>query len=65
VIKPNTGLNIAFKTPKTTAEIAALAKLSISTPIGNLEIIKKLIVITNQVTSSPTITKTPDSDFWL
>ena len=45
--KPKIGLSRAFKIPKTAAEIAALPKLSISIPIGNLEIIKKLIVVTS------------------
>ena len=59
VKNPRIGLNIAFKIPKTTADIAALPKLLISTPIGNLEIIKKLSVVTNQETSSPIMAKTP------
>jgi hypothetical protein len=43
------GSKIAFKMPKTAAAIAALPKLSISIPNGNLEMIKKLTVVTNQV----------------
>jgi hypothetical protein len=53
VKKPNIGRKIALRMPKTAAEINALPKLSISTPIGNLEMIKKLTVITNQVTRIP------------
>jgi hypothetical protein len=59
VKKPNMGRKRAFKIPKTAAEMAALPKLSISTPIGSLEIIKKLIVITSQVMKIPVIAKTP------
>jgi hypothetical protein len=44
VKKVRIGSKIAFKMPKTMAEIAALAKLSTSIPKnGILEIIKKLI----------------------
>jgi hypothetical protein len=57
VKKPSIGLKRAFKTPKTAAEIAALPKLSISTPIGNREIIKKLIVVINQVIRIPVTKK--------
>ncbi len=41
-----TGSKSAFKIPKTAAVINALPKLSISTPIGRREIIKKLIAVT-------------------
>jgi hypothetical protein len=57
VKKPNIGRKRAFKIPKTAAEIAALPKLSISTPIGKREIIKKLIVVTSHVMKSPVIRK--------
>ena len=53
VKKPKIGRKIALRMPKTAADINALPKLSISTPIGNLEIIKKLTVITNQVIMIP------------
>jgi hypothetical protein len=53
VKKPNIGRKIALRMPKTAADINALPKLSTSTPIGNLEIIKKLTVITNQVMMIP------------
>ena len=53
VKKPNIGRKIALRMPKTAADSTALPKLSISTPIGNLEIIRKLTVITNQVTIIP------------
>ncbi|BDA75606.1 hypothetical protein CAL7716_097720 [Calothrix sp. PCC 7716] len=50
------GSKIAFKIPKTAAEIAALPKPSTSIPKkGNLEIIKKLTAVTNQVMMIPTI----------
>lgn len=50
------GSNIAFNTPKTAAEIAAFPKPSTSIPKnGNLEIIKKLTAVTNQVMMIPTI----------
>jgi len=55
VKNPNMGRKIAFKNPKTAAEIAAFPRLSISTPIGSLEIIRKLIVVTNQLAISPVI----------
>jgi hypothetical protein len=58
VKKPNMGRKRAFKTPKTKAEMAALPKLSISTPIGSLEIIKKLTVVTSQVMKIPVMGKT-------
>ena len=55
-----------LEVPKTAAEIAAFLKLSISMPIGILEIIKKLIVVTNQVIRRPSITTAPMSiDFRL
>jgi len=57
VKKPNIGPKRAFKIPKTAAEIAALSKLSISTPIGKREIIKKLTVVTSHVMRSPVIRK--------
>jgi hypothetical protein len=57
VKKPNIGPKRAFKIPKTAAEIAALPKLSISTPIGKREIIKKLTVVTSHVMRSPVIRK--------
>lgn len=45
------GSKTAFNIPKTAAEIAAFPKLSMSIPRkGILEIIKKLIVVTNQMT---------------
>jgi hypothetical protein len=59
VKKPNIGRKMAFSTPKTAAEIAAFPKLSISTPIGSREIIRKLIVVTNQLAISPAIAETP------
>jgi hypothetical protein len=59
VKKFNIGRRMAFKMPKTNAEIAALPKLSISPPIGSLEIIKKLTVVTSQVMRSPVMTRTP------
>lgn len=56
VKKVRMGNKIAFKIPKTMAEIAALPKLSISIPKnGNLEIIKKLTAVTSQVRISPVI----------
>jgi hypothetical protein len=59
VKKVKTGSKSAFNIPKTAAVINAFPKLSISTPIGSLEIIKKLIAVTNQVIINPTIRKTP------
>lgn len=53
--KPSIGRKRALRMPKTAADTIALPKLSISTPIGNLETIRKLIVITNQVTIIPVI----------
>jgi hypothetical protein len=50
------GSKIAFNIPKTAAEIAALPKPSTSIPKkDNLEIIKKLTAVTNQVMMIPTI----------
>ncbi|RUS93525.1 hypothetical protein DSM107003_43210 [Trichormus variabilis SAG 1403-4b] len=57
VKKVKIGSKSAFKIPKTAAVIKALPKLSISTPIGSREIIKKLIAVTNQVIINPTIKK--------
>jgi len=61
VKKVKTGSKSAFNIPKTAAVIKALPKLSISTPIGSLEIIIKLIAVTNQVRINPSIRKTPIS----
>jgi len=55
VNKVKVGSKSAFKMPKTAAVINALPKLSISTPIGSLEIIKKLIAVTSQVIINPSI----------
>ena len=55
----NTGLKIALRIPKTAADTAAFPKLSISTPIGSREIIKKLTVVTNQVIIIPIISSSP------
>jgi hypothetical protein len=60
VNKVKAGSKSAFRMPKTAAVINALPKLSISTPIGSLEIIKKLMAVTNQVIINPTIRRTPD-----
>jgi hypothetical protein len=59
VNKVKIGSKSALKIPKTAAVINALPKLSISTPIGSREIIKKLIAVTNQVIINPTISNTP------
>ncbi len=56
------GSKSAFNIPTTAAEINALLKWSICTPIGSLEIIKKLIAVTNQVIINP-IRKTPGSQY--
>jgi hypothetical protein len=59
VNKLSIGSKIAFKIPKTTAASAAFLKLSISIPKGNLEIIKKLTVVTNQVRRMSNIITSP------
>jgi hypothetical protein len=68
VKKAKIGRNKALTIPKTIAEIIALPKVSISTPVGNLEIINRLIAVTNSVIKSPMILfieVTPDSVFSL
>lgn len=44
--KDKIGCSRAFKTPNTIAAITPFFTLSISTPVGNLEIISRLIVVT-------------------
>jgi hypothetical protein len=46
--KLKTGCNKALSTPNTTAEINAFPILSISTPVGSLEIMNKATVVTNK-----------------
>ena len=46
VRKDKMGCNTALRTPKTMAETKPFLTLSISTPVGSLEIINKLIVVT-------------------
>jgi hypothetical protein len=46
--KLKTGCNKALSIPNTTAEINALLILSISTPVGSLEIINKATAVTNK-----------------
>ncbi len=48
-IKLKIGRNTALRIPKATADIKALLKESISTPVGSLEIINKLTAVTNKV----------------
>ena len=48
-IKLKIGRNTALRIPKTTADIKALLKESISTPVGSLEIINILTAVTNKV----------------
>jgi hypothetical protein len=47
-IKAKIGCKIAFRIPKTIAEINPFCILSISTPVGSLEIMNKAIVVTSK-----------------
>jgi hypothetical protein len=55
VNKPKIGRKRAFNSPKTRADIPAFLILSISTPVGNLEIISKLMEVIIHATNKPII----------